>query len=390
MKLTVATVLVCLILLLPSLAGAQSSDANQWGAIFEGSNVTHAYNDTPTEVAGLSGVTTLQAGNSDSYAIADGKVWAWGYGAKGELGDAHTADSFNSPVEVTFPSRTDIVAIGEAYSDGFAVDSDGHGWSWGLNLHGSLCLGSDEEHNTPRKVTRLPTTVTAVAGGASHVLWLGSNGEVYACGRQQYGQLGIGNTKDEEIPVRVKDLPADDPVVAISAGDFFSAALTRSGKLYMWGENDYGQLGIGTMTKEQTLPERVPGMFSQVYCGGGSGNNSGSTVNGTISGHTLANTSAGVVEAWGNNVAGQLGNDQTQNEDTPVAVHVPNGVSFIKVIAAGVSSAAIDSNGNVWTWGSDKVGQLGNGTTGGESLLPVEVDSGRSLLSGTANDLIDG
>jgi len=384
-KMVAAIVLISVVLLTPGLASAQSNDVNQWGGMFSNYVDIHSYGDDPTQIQGLTGVTTLQTGNSDSYAIADGEVWAWGFGNQGELGDGMDVNSFAVPVKVKFPHRVSVVALGYTADAALAVDADGYGWTWGRNFHHLLCLDSNKNQSTPQRIPNLPGKLTAVAGGASDQLWLTSDGDVYACGEQRFGQLGIGNTNTEVHPVKVKGLPAHDPVVAISAGDFFSAALTQSGRLYMWGENNYGQLGIGTMTPDQTLPVRVPGTFTRMNCGGGSGDGTDPG-----SGHTLAITSAGVVEAWGYGPAGQLGNGQTSNEAAPVAVQVPNGVTVVKVAAAGVSSAAIDSNGNVWTWGSDFAGQLGNGMTGGKSLLPIEVDSGKTLLSGTANNLIDG
>ncbi len=370
-------------------AGAASSDINQWGEVFSNPSAHHNYRAMPTPVQGLSGVTAIQAGNSDGYALAGGSVWAWGFGTDGELGDGQEVNSFSAPVEVAFPLGTEIVALGESFDNGYAIDSEGNGWAWGANHHGSLCLGEPGSESTPAEVTGLPGPVTAVAGGESHVLWLGANGHVYACGKQPFGQLGNGTVATAHTPVEVKGLPEGDPVVAISAGDNFSAALTQSGRLYMWGSDDFGQLGNGTMREAVVRPVQVPGSFSQVDLGGGSGADPG-RVTGADSSHTLAITTTGTVEAWGNDSSGQLGDGLTRNEDSPVAVDVPAGVAFVKLAAAGVSSAALDSNGNVWTWGADGVRQLGNGEAGPPSLAPIEVDHGKTMLSGTADNLMDG
>jgi alpha-tubulin suppressor-like RCC1 family protein len=369
---------------------AGSSDVAQWGLVFESASVRHKLNPSPTQVPGLTGVTAIQAGNADAYAISAGNVWSWGYGADGELGDGSEEDSFTTPVKVSFPTGTTITAIGEAFDNGYAIDSTGKGWAWGKNTDDSLCLGVNHHQLTPQKVTHLPSTVSAVQGGESHVLWLGTNGDVYACGKQPFGQLGNGSTKTAKTPVQVQGLPTGDPVVAISAGDNFSAALTKSGKLFMWGADDYGQLGNGTMTTDETLPVQVPGTYTQVDCGGGSGANATGLIDGSNSSHTVAITTAGTVEAWGNDSSGQLGDGKTTNEDTPVDVKVPAGVTFAKVVAGGVTSGALDSKGNVWTWGSGAVGQLGNGEQESQSFVPVEVDQGKTMLSTTASDMVDG
>lgn len=374
----------------PRATDARSAGVDQWGLIFESASVRHHLRPAPTPIPGLVGATAVLAGNSDAYAIVEGQVWGWGWGANGELGDGEEVNSFTTPKQVGFPAGVTIAAIGEAFDNGYAIDSTGRGWAWGKNTDGSLCLGEPHHQLTPQPVTGLPSTVEAVAGGESHVLWLGTDGRVYACGKQPFGQLGNGSTKTEESPVQVQGLPAGDPVVAISAGDNFSAALTASGKLFMWGADDWGQLGNGMTTTDETLPVQVPGTYSQVSCGGGSGANSRGLIDGSNSSHVLAITTSGQLMAWGNDSAGQLGDGRTGYEDSPVPVAAPAGVTFVKVAAGGVTSVALDSEGNVWTWGSGGVGQLGNGQEASQSFVPIEVDHGKSMISATASDVVDG
>lgn len=355
-------------------ASANSDIVNQWGAVGPGAT-SHLNADVPTSVAGLSNVATIVAGNADSYAIAGGKVYAWGWGGQGELGDGSTTNSFTSAQQVAFPKGTTIVGVGESYDAGYAVDSNGHGWAWGVGS-GATCLGKKGQLNKPREVNGPWTKLTAVAGGEGHTLWLTNTGWVYACGHNSDGQLGDGSKASTTRPVKVVGLPSGDPVVAISAGDLFSAALTQSGQLYMWGYNAWGQLGIGN-TANQDTARQVAGRFTFVSCGGNVPSN----------GHTLAITTSGGIEAWGNDSSGQLGDGKTANEDEPVAA-VDAPVSVTAVAAGGLSSSAVDSGGNVWTWGSDGVGQLGDGG-GPSSLSAVMVDGGRTMVSATGRNFID-
>jgi alpha-tubulin suppressor-like RCC1 family protein len=147
----------------------------------------------------------------------------------------------------------------------------------------------------------------------------------------------------------------------------------------MWGAGSHGSLGDGS-TANSDVPVQVPGTWSQVYDGGSTGSNP----------HTLGVTTAGVVEAWGSGISGELGTGNTKDSSVPVAVNLPAGVTFSSVMAGGFESGAIDSNGNVWMWGRDQNGELGNGPGSGKQLTPVEVDSGKTMLSGTAANVIDG
>jgi alpha-tubulin suppressor-like RCC1 family protein len=130
--------------------------------------------------------------------------------------------------------------------------------------------------------------------------------------------------------------------------------------------NKLGDLGIGNTTKQAT-PQQVAGTFIQVYAGGSNSGNS----------HTLAITTGGVVEAWGKGYG-----------KSPVVLNLPFTAS--QVMAGGGESGAVDFSGNVWMWGSNKFGDVGNGQKTGSTTNPVEVDSGRSLLSGTAGNVVDG
>ncbi len=374
---TVAVALAVLIVLeLPVVAAAQSSNIDDWGQWTNGTQ-THAISDTPTAVD--LDASQIQASNGDTFAVVGGTEYAWGYGTDGDLGDGTTSSSFYSPVKVDFPSGTTIAAIGDAKNAGFAVDSSDRGWSWGESTDGEICT-TGRNRKTPELLHGLPA-VTAVAGGQEHVLWLTETGTVEACGLNTYGQLGDGTTERSDTPVAVQGLPDNDPVIAISAGNWSSAALTASGRLYMWGNNAAGQLGIGSTATFEDTAMQVPGTFSAVYAGGSLQSNNP---------HTLAITAGATptIESWGANTYGELGTGYTSaDSDSPVDVQVPPGVVFVTVMAGGSESGAIDSQGDVWMWGQGAAGQLGNGGTS-KKLTPVEVGSGFVALSGTANNVV--
>jgi alpha-tubulin suppressor-like RCC1 family protein len=335
-----------------------ASVVSGWGQ-FGTDGGSHSIGDVPTSVS-LEGVSAIQASNSDDYAIVGGTEYAWGYGAGGELGNGTRTNSFTTPVAVSFPADTTVTSIGDAYDSGFAVDSAGNAWSWGTDSNGDLCRSGDP--NVPGLIPGMPP-VKAVAGGGNHTLWLTASGNVYACGLNTDGDLGDGTFTNSSTPVEVDGPLAN--VAAISAAWNSSAALTSSGQLFMWGVNKLGDLGIGNTTKQDT-PQQVSGTFTQVYAGGSNGGNS----------HTLAITTSGAVEAWGKGYG-----------KSPVVLSLPFMAS--QVMAGGGESGAVDTGGNVWMWGSNKFGAVGNGQKSGSTAHPVEVDSGRSMLSGTAGNVVD-
>lgn len=338
-------------------------------------------------VSGLANVVAIDASNSSNYALecaggvsscpTDGIVMAWGDGAVGQLGDGSNHSPHNQPVQVHFPSGVNIVSIGEARDEGFAIDSTGQGWGWGLNGHGSLCIGNTTKQSVPVAIPGL-TSVTAVQGGQDHVLWLLANGTVMACGANNYGQLGTGRTRASNVPTAVRQLT---DVVQITAGNTTSGALDSSGNVYMWGYNRRGQVGIGSGDQGSiSTPTKVTLPLPAVQL------SSGGDIIGN--GHSLAILNDGSVYAWGDDANGQLGDGQTFDKFSPVQVTVPAGVTFTNVAAGGCFSLALDTNGYVYSWGCGQRGQLGVAGMS-QSTSPIEVDSGVGMISATANNALD-
>ena len=284
---------------------------------------------------------------------------AWGANRFGQLGDGSFTGS-NVPVNVTMPPGVSFSQVSAGYAFTLALASDGSVWAWGWNAYGQLGNGSAASSTTPTPV-QMPVGVvfTAVSAGWFHTLALAPNGKVWAWGDNGYGQLGDGTLTDRRSPVKVSS-PKGVRFTQVSAGVYHNLALRSDGTAWAWGSNINGELGDGTRTAERS-PVKVhtaPGV----------------TITEVSAGYydSLALTSTGAALAWGSNYTGQLGVGATRDQHSPVSVHLPDGVSFTQVSAGFAHSVALASDGTVWSWGSDKLGQLGDGRNK-RRTSPVEV-----------------
>jgi len=192
-----------------------------------------------------------------------------------------------------------------------------------------------------------------VDGGAYHSAALKRDGTVWVWGGNDYGQLGDGTIIDKNAPLQVVSLEPYG-IKKVVAGDFFTVALMSDGTVWAWGDNDFGQLGDGTNI-QRTVPVQVKGEA-------GTGFLSGITDIAAGSFHSLALRDDGTVWAWGYNFFGQLGDGSGLylDSNTPVSV---SGLSNVSSVSAGVNhSLALKSDGTVWAWGWNDIGQLGDGS----------------------------
>jgi alpha-tubulin suppressor-like RCC1 family protein len=277
-----------------------------------------------------------------------GYLYDWGDNTYGQLGIGSTTDRY-VPVQTTELDDDNIIAAAAGGFHSLAINGDGDVYAWGYNNSGQLGNNTSTTEKEP-VLTDDINRVIAVAAGYDHSLALDKNGNVYAWGDNAYGQLGIGSTTDKKVPTQIDDL---DDIVAISAGYYHSLALKADGTVWAWGYNNKGQLGIGSTSTAKT-PVQVLGK-------GGSGYLTGIVAISAGYNFNLALDKDGNIWAWGDNSKGQLGNGSTTTSKTPVQV---SKIDDIAAIAAGnLHSLAMDSDGNVFAWGDNSYGQLGVGST---------------------------
>ncbi|MDR2033924.1 MAG: Ig-like domain-containing protein, partial [Helicobacteraceae bacterium] len=222
------------------------------------------------------------------------------------------------------------------------LDSKGEVWVAGRNDCGQLGLGNRDNNSTFVKVKDLQSGVVSVAAGWEHTLAIDSKGDIWAVGCNDYGQLGSGDLNPRDSFERITD---KGDIVSVAAGAYHSIALDDKGAIWTTGKNDSGQLGIGS--GDSALFAQIPTVSSVTHIAAGNEN-------------TLAIDSAS--QAWiaGDNTYGQLG----LGDENPVTLF--SRISYIPNIANAAFSAKsaylLDANGNVWASGYNGVGELGTGS----------------------------
>jgi len=321
----------------------------------------------------------LATGGEHTLMVSEGRVFAWGNNTFGQLGDGKGGLGVISraPVKVSQPTGlAGVIAVATGHQHSLALDSHGAVWAWGNNTFGQLGDGSIIDRMTPVKLTGIFTgRITAIAAGNDHSIALDASGEMWVWGHNNFGQLGNGSAIDSTVPIPLTGL-APPGVKAISAGIGHSLALDARGQVWSWGLNNRGQLGRTALPTDFPVQINYPSppqRFIEIAAG---------------SEHSLAIEDNGTLWAWGADSAGQLGNGATAiDQVTPIQVNQANGFTRAVRIAAGAfHSMALTAGGTVYAWGANSEGQIGDGATlpGAQQNDPFLVSNISGLPGATA------
>ncbi len=343
---------------------------------------------------------------------AVGEAWCWGANASGQLG-VGTLSPSAVPVKVQTTATYQAVSVSNLHS--CALTSALAIQCWGGNAQGQLGIGDRSNRTSPVTVPGGPWK--AVAAGAEHTCALDMSGVVSCWGQNSSGQLGTGNTTSSPTPVAVS---APVAFVGVAAGGLQSCAWDASGVAYCWGSNVTGALGITNPSSYTPTPVLTGFRFTSIEAGesytcgvttatqavcwgtnvtgqlgvGAAGGQPfptvistnpvtlslGASAEATILSHTCAIVTGGRAWCWGHNSSGQLGTETTTLCSYAVfsvpcsfsPLPVDGGLTFARVVTGASHSCGLTLAQEVWCWGSDSDGQLGDGGSG-TSLLPVRV-----------------
>ena len=336
--------------------GVQCWGWNWYGQLGEGTTTDHP---TPTAVPSLgSGVAAISAGGATSCAVTDtGEAKCWGYNRNGQLGNG-TRNWDPNPVPVPVSGLSfGATAIAAGLYHACAITTGGGLRCWGWNGYGELGDGTTTDRLVPVPIPGLSSGAAAIATGTYHTCALTIAGDVQCWGDNANGQLGDGTSHPRPAPVDVSGLASG--VTAIYAGGDRTCAIAGGGNAECWGLNTWGQ-----MFGPQFDASLTPAVVAEL----------GSGVTAMAAGymHACAVTATGGVKCWGSNHQGQLGADLPPPGSSLTPVDVIGLDTGATAVAAGWGHSCAAVAGDVKCWGSNQFGQLGDGGNH-YSHTPVQV-----------------
>ncbi|KAF4687477.1 hypothetical protein FOZ60_003951 [Perkinsus olseni] len=336
---------------------------------------------------------------------AQQKMFAWGYGVMGQLGQGDGKNKTKPVPVVGIDGNPWRVACG--LTNTAVITTEGKLYTWGCGQDGQLAHGVDSRLNAlvPARAEGLPDDKKGVSLGESHSVAVMEDGSVWAWGKNNLGQcgcgvhaksndnlfttgrelpkpyspgevklpagkLGTGNRRDVFIPVEPEqgEMSGEHTAISVSCGQDFSAVVTSDGALYTFGSNQYGQLGVGDGCLRSSTPLRVRGPLEErkivkVACGGS---------------HMAAVTDEGELYTWGYGRDGNLGHGDKADVGVPKLVEALKGKRIVDVAAGGGHTMALDEKGVLYVFGRGRDGQLGRGdnveSVAAYRPVPVVVD----------------
>jgi alpha-tubulin suppressor-like RCC1 family protein len=316
----------------------------------------------PAQAARRQPLPVIDAGINNSYVVKpDGTLWAWGFDIP------HFQDSYGSSAPVQLGSDSDWLFVTGSGDHAVAIKQDGTLWAWGKNDHGQLGNGNHNDSAIPVQVVDRRTDLSppnewiAACAGQGFTAAIKADGLLYTWGNNDYGQLGNGTTTPHDYPdVIVYPNGASNAVLniwkSITCGENdsepYMLGLKYDGTLWAWGDGERGVIGNGA--SDGKLNPTLVGNKTDGTDGGWTAVSAGIY-------HVLGLRADGSLWAWGSGSFGELGQSPPRASNVPLRVTTP-AKSWRAVGAGGGFSVALASDGHVYTWGTNSVGSLGDGT----------------------------
>lgn len=320
--------------------------------------------DRSSPVQTVSGGTNwreISAGSIFSAIKTDGTLWTWGENADGQLGN-NSPGNASSPVQTVSGGTNWKVTSSNRFWVS-AIKTDGTLWSWGLNFNGQLGRLGTVDASSPVQTVSGGTNWKKLGSGGPVAAAIKTDGTLWLWGYGSSGALGTGSRVNWYSPVQT--ISAGNDWNSVKTSGYHTAAIKTDGSLWTWGRNIGGQLGNNSV-----IPASSP---VQIVSEGTSWKQVSLSYF-----HSAAIKTNGTLWLWGCNSvnSGRLGDLSVIDRSSPVQT-VSGGTNWRQVSTGLNSSAAIKTDGSLWTWGDNSYGQLGTSIVTDRSS-PVQTIMGGS------------
>jgi alpha-tubulin suppressor-like RCC1 family protein len=320
---------------------------------------------TPTAISGGYSWSAISAGQTDTCGVTTSGVgYCWGANTVGEDGNGSSSQQ-NSPALVGGSHTWSQIQSGSATTCGVTTSNVGYCWGW--NNSGQVGDNSTSTRSSPVAVygnlSIVSLTVSHDTSSDATSCALTTGGIAYCWGYNNNGQVGDRTTTQRTIPYSVVWVNVNTSATTAPGGEY-NCAIRNGGVAYCWGENEYGQLGIGSLDFV-AQPAQVSGghVWTNIYVGPDYGNEDPMTCG-------ITNTGAGY--CWGDNSDGEVGDGTTINRTTPTLI--AGGYSWKTLSVGWEDVCGITTTGAGYCWGGNYVGEVGNSSVTGVQSTPTAID----------------
>ncbi len=329
--------------------------ANNYGQLGTGNRTSYS---VPTSVS--STISWKQIVHRINHTVgieaSTGLAYAWGQNTYGQLGTGDRT-SYSVPTSVSSTISWKQIACGTYHTIGIDA-STGLAYGWGRNNYGQLGTGDTTSYSVPTSVSSA-ISWKQIACGNNHTVGIeASTGLAYAWGGNTYGELGTGDLMSYSVPTSVSSTISWKQIIC---GRYYSVGIDGvSGLAYGWGYNSCGEVGCGVVSFRR-IPTSVNSTveWEQVYC----------NLNHSVG----IDASTGLAYAWGQNTYGQLGTGNMSSYSAPTSVS--SVISWSQINCGQEHTLGVDaSTGLAYAWGINTYGQLGTGDRTSYSV-PTSISS---------------
>ncbi len=270
-----------------------------------GINTTAIDKSSPDQtISGGTNWSNVACGYGNTNAIkTDGTLWTWGYNAYGQLGD-NTIINKSSPIQ-TISLGTNWLSVSGGRGHIAALKTDGTLWTWGYNNFGQLGDNTTTNKSSPVQTIAYGTDWASVTCGEYHTAAVKTDGTLWLWGLNSNGQIGDNTLTNRSSPVQTAS--GGTIWASVAGGSGHTVATKTDGTLWTWGLNSSGELGINNVSRRFAPVQTISGGtdWSKIACG--------------LS-YTMAIKTDGTLWLWGNNNWGQLGINNRSNRSSPVQI----------------------------------------------------------------------